>query len=144
RNDIMFVGGFAHGPNLDAVLWYIEKIHPLVLEKMPRTRLIVVGSNVPPQIQKLASASIIIKGFVSDQELEELYKTVKLIVIPLRYGAGLKGKTVEAMVNGVPFVSTSFGLEGLQVDDWLQPHDNEQDFAKEVISLYNDPEALKK
>lgn len=144
RNDIMFVGGFAHGPNLDAVLWYIEKIHPLVLEKMPRTRLIVVGSNVPPQIQKLASASIIIKGFVSDQELEELYKTVKLIVIPLRYGAGLKGKTVEAMVNGLPFVSTSFGLEGLQVENWLQPHDNEQDFAKEIISLYNDPEALKK
>ncbi|OQP48862.1 hypothetical protein A4D02_07240 [Niastella koreensis] len=144
RNDIMFVGGFAHGPNLNAVLWYIEKIHPLVLEKMPRTRLIVVGSNVPPQIQKLASASIVIKGFVSDQELEDLYKSVKLIVIPLRYGAGLKGKTVEAMVNGLPIVSTSFGLEGLQVEDWLQPHDNEQDFAKEIISLYNDREALKK
>jgi GT2 family glycosyltransferase len=143
RNALMFVGGFSHGPNVDAVLWFIEKIFPVVCERIPTIQLIIVGSNTPEKIQQKASHNIIIKGFVTDHELDQLYKSVKMIVIPLRFGAGLKGKTVEAMVNGLPIVSTSFGLEGLNdTEEWLQPHDNETDFANEIVTLYNDPEAL--
>jgi O-antigen biosynthesis protein len=144
RKDLMFVGGFTHTPNVDAVLWFIEKVLPVVQEQTPGIKLIVVGSNVPESVQQKAAPDIIIKGYVSDQELQQLYNTVKMVVIPLRYGAGLKGKTVEAMVNGLPFVSTSFGLEGLSnIESWLKPHDNEQDFAAEIISLYNDQQALR-
>jgi glycosyltransferase involved in cell wall biosynthesis len=110
---------------------------------VPGIKLIVVGSNVPETVQRKATENVIIKGFVSDQELQQLYNTVKMVVIPLRFGAGLKGKTVEAMVNGLPFVSTSFGLEGLNgIDSWLKPYDSEQDFAAEIISMYNDHQAL--
>jgi O-antigen biosynthesis protein len=143
RKNLMFVGGFTHTPNVDAVLWFIENVLPVVQEKVPGIKLIVVGSNVPETVQRKATENVIIKGFVSDQELQQLYNTVKMVVIPLRFGAGLKGKTVEAMVNGLPFVSTSFGLEGLNgIDSWLKPYDSEQDFAAEIISMYNDHQAL--
>lgn len=143
RKDLLFVGGFTHSPNVDAVLWFIEKVLPIVQQQIAGIKLIVVGSNVPKIVQQKASHDVIIKGFVSDQDLQQLYNTVKMVVIPLRFGAGLKGKTVEAMVNGLPLVSTSFGLEGLDdIENWLKPHDKDQDFAAEVVSLYNDEQAL--
>lgn len=144
RKNLLFVGGFTHTPNIDAVLWFIEKVLPIVQKQIAGIKLIIVGSNVPKIIQQKASQNVIIKGFVSDAELQQLYNTVKMVVIPLRFGAGLKGKTVEAMVNGLPIVSTSFGLEGLNdIENWLKPHDKDQDFAAEVVSLYNDEQALK-
>ena len=143
RENLMFVGGFTHVPNEDAVLWFIENIFPVVQKSIPAIQFIIIGSNTPEKIRQKASSNIIIKGYVSDTELDKLYKSVKLIVIPLRFGAGLKGKTVEAMVNGLPFVSTSFGLEGLNgIEDWLQPHNTEPDFANEIVKLYNDTETL--
>jgi glycosyltransferase involved in cell wall biosynthesis len=143
RNSVMFVGGFSHTPNADAVRWFIEEILPIVQKRIPEMQFIIVGSNIPDWIRKLTNSNIIIKGFVTDKDLDNLYKSVKMAVIPLRFGAGLKGKTVEAMVNGLPVVSTSFGLEGISdVESWLKPHDNEQDFAAEIVSLYNDHQAL--
>lgn len=53
------------------------------------------------------------KGFVSEEELSELYRTCRIVVVPLRYGAGVKGKVIEALYNGAPVVTTSIGAEGI-------------------------------
>jgi len=129
RKDILFVGGFNHPPNADAVQWFASEIMPL----LPEIKLIVVGSNPPDSINALASSNIEIKGFVSDEELNHLYATSKIAVMPLRFGAGVKGKTIEAMHNLIPCVSTSFGIEGLpELDKLIPPHDNAQEFADEI------------
>lgn len=141
RKDILFVGGFAHKPNVDAVSWFVREVWPLVND--PDMNFIVVGSHVPQEITALASKNIHIRGFVSDEELESIYASARLVVIPLRYGAGVKGKTVEAMYHGIPVVSTSFGIEGLKnIETVIRPDDTAQAFAGSIRQLYHAEDRL--
>lgn len=143
--DIMFVGGFSHKPNIDAVLWFVRSIFPKILEKMPKLKFYVIGSNPPESIKKLHSENVIVKGFVSDEELEDFYNNCRIDVVPLRYGAGVKGKVVEAMYNGIPIVTNSIGAEGLKsVDSVLIIAKNEQEFAGKIIENYDNLDYLEK
>ena len=143
RKDILFIGGFNHAPNVDAALWFANDVFPLIRKKNKEMRLIIVGSLAPDKITRLASAGIVVRGFVSDEELENIYKEVRLSVIPLRYGAGVKGKTAEALSRGIPIVSTSFGIEGLKdVDLFLKPYDDAESLANAVTTLYSDIPSL--
>lgn len=143
RQNIMFVGGFPHLPNVDALKWFTNEIYPKVLEKIPNVKFYIVGSDPPQEILDLNSNNIVVKGYVSDEELAKLYSQVKLVVIPLRYGAGVKGKTIEAMYNQVPIVTTDFGVEGLKgINEVITPNNNANDFAEQVVNLYLDNNKL--
>jgi glycosyltransferase involved in cell wall biosynthesis len=136
RKGIMFVGGFTHRPNVDAVNWFVEYIWPRVRQENPQAQFIIVGSNPPLEIQMIQAGGVILKGYISDEELESLYNTAKVVVVPLRFGAGVKGKTIEAMKYGVPIVSTSTGIEGLPGNiDFLHAFNDAEAFAKEIIDL---------
>jgi GT2 family glycosyltransferase/ubiquinone/menaquinone biosynthesis C-methylase UbiE/Txe/YoeB family toxin of Txe-Axe toxin-antitoxin module len=145
RKDLLFVGGFSHLPNVDGVLWFVKEVWPLIKLQIPGIRFIIAGSNPSAEIQQLAAdPDIIVKGFVTDNELERLYLTCKLAIIPLRYGAGVKGKTVEAMYYGIPLITTSFGVEGLPGDySFLKAVNGAEEFAREILDLYSDEERLK-
>ena len=143
RNGILFVGGFSHGPNIDAVKWFAEEVYPLIREKNGDIDFYIVGSNAPEEIKQLDGNGIIFKGFVSDEELMELYSECRIVVVPLRYGAGVKGKVVEAIYNGAPIVTTSVGAEGIAgVENVLKIEDDAQSFAKAVVDLYSDDNEL--
>lgn len=144
REGLLFVGGFSHPPNVDAVLWFSEQVLPLIREKV-KTNFYIVGSGVTEEIKALEQpdSGIIVKGFVSEEELSALYSSSKLVVVPLRYGAGVKGKVVEAIYNGAPIVTTSVGSEGIPgVEDVLVVADEPELFAKAVIELYNNHQEL--
>lgn len=135
--DIMFVGGFKHTPNLDAMQWFINEIFPVVVEKIPDIKLYVVGSNPPYSLRRITNPNIIVTGFVSDEELRDYYKRIRLVVAPLRYGAGIKGKIIEAMLNRTPVITTSIGAEGLpDVEGKIMVVDREDDFAERVAKVY--------
>jgi len=137
RRDILFIGGFKHKPNVDAVLWFCREIWPLITAQNNDINFIVAGSDPPQDILGLGSKNIIVKGYVTDEELEILYASVKLVVIPLRYGAGVKGKIIEAMYQGVPVITTHFGIEGLSnIKDVLQSFDSAEAFSEQVINYY--------
>ena len=105
----------------------------------------IVGSNPPDEIVALHNEAegVIVKGYVSDEELAKIYKNVRLVVVPLRFGAGIKGKVIDAMYNGLPMVSTSIGAEGIiGADDILNVADTAEDFAQNVIKLYDDVQRL--
>ncbi|WP_406827635.1 glycosyltransferase [Microbulbifer sp. ARAS458-1] len=137
RKDLLFVGGFTHTPNVDAVLWFISEVMEKVRAVDPEVRLHVVGSNVPDEISDLASANVIVHGFVSDAELEQLYRAVRVCVVPLRYGAGVKGKVLEALQAGVPLVTTPIGAEGIPASETVMAvAESADDFAHELIALY--------
>lgn len=139
RKDIMFVGGFTHTPNIDAILWMVKEVLPSVLEKIPDLKFYVMGSNPPQEILDLASKNVIIKGFVSDEELVESYNRCRMSIVPLRYGAGIKGKVVEAMRYGSPVVTTSIGAEGIAgAENILCISDEAYDLAKKISELYDD------
>ena len=151
REGLLFVGGFAHPPNADAVLWFARDIYPLIRQKMEAAgaeppKFYVVGSKVTDEIKALEQPGngIIIKGFVSEEELARLYAESRVVVVPLRYGAGVKGKVVEAIYNGAPIVTTSIGAEGIpQVEDVLLVEDEPELFAEATVRLYQDEEACR-
>ena len=104
----------------------------------------IVGSKVPEEIKALEEPDngIIVKGFVTEEELSALYAGCRLVVVPLRYGAGVKGKVVEAVYNGAAIVTTPIGAEGIpEAETVMKIADEPEDFAKEVVSLYQDTEA---
>ena len=142
-NDLLFVGGFNHQPNEDALLWFCNEIFPQVCSKIKGIRLHVVGSCMPDSVRSLASDNIITHGFLSDEGLCALYKSVRLSVVPLRFGAGIKGKILEAMYQGVPVLTTSIGAEGIpESNECLLIHDDADAFAKSLINVYDDESRL--
>jgi glycosyltransferase involved in cell wall biosynthesis len=113
REGALFVGGFAHAPNVDAVHFLCGTIWPLVRRLLPDATLFIVGANPPADVAAYhaPSAGIEIMGYVED--LSALYNAVRVSVAPLRFGAGLKGKVVASLAAGLPSVATAVGAEGL-------------------------------
>ena len=146
RKDILFVGSFGHKPNPDAVLWFAEHVYPKVLKNNPDMRWIVVGSNPPEEVKKLADDHIVITGFVTDEELAQYYAQCRLAVIPLRVGAGVKGKVIEAAYNGLPILTSPIGAEGLSTEEGamkvVDVTDDGTAMAEALEHLYNDPAEL--
>lgn len=143
RRDILFVGGFSHPPNTDGILWFVHEVWPAIRARLPGVVFHIAGADPPPEIRALASESVRLLGFVSDDRLKKLYDGCRLVVIPLRYGAGVKGKTVEAMAHGVPFVTTRWGVEGMPgIREILDPVQVTESLADSVVALYEDPTRL--
>lgn len=138
RKDILFIGGFAHTPNEDAVLWFAAEIFPLVKKEIPDARFIVVGSHPPEKVQRLNSEDVVITGFLED--VSPWFNGARVFVSPLRYGAGFKGKNLLAMSYGLPLVTTSIGAEGIQAADGedILLADDASSFADAVIRVYRD------
>ncbi len=143
RKDIIFVAGFSHTPNVDAALWFVQEVLPLVKSEIPDIKFYIIGSNPKPEVKALANENVIVTGFVTEEELEEHYRKAKLVVVPLRYGAGVKGKIIEALYNKVPVVTTSIGVEGIPNQSKLiDVQDDAAQHAASIIKLYQDNDAL--
>ena len=144
RKDLIFVGGFLHTPNKDAVLWFSQYVYPKIVDKFQDMIWHIVGSNMPDEIIKLESKNIKIEGFLSDEDLYSLYQKCRIAIVPLRFGAGVKGKIVEAAYNQIPIVTTSIGGEGL--DNSLGAfiiEDDAEKMSEIIIKLYEDYSKLK-
>jgi glycosyltransferase involved in cell wall biosynthesis len=136
---ILFVGSFAHLPNREAVLWFVSQVLPLIRKRVPDARLAIVGSNPALDVQALASDAISVSANVSDAELRNHYRTARVAVVPLRYGAGVKLKVVEALREGLPLVTTSIGAQGLPGLETVASICHEpRDFADAVYRLLTD------
>ena len=142
RQGLLFVGGFNHPPNTDGLMWFVDQVLP---QLDPDIRLNIVGSNMSSQIQNLDSDQIVVHGFLSDEDLDELYGTVSLAIVPLRFGAGIKGKVLEAMNRGVPVVTTSIGAEGIpSASDVLLVADDAEAMARQIDMVTSDLELFNK
>ena len=136
RGEILFVAGFGHAPNEDAVCWFVQAILPLILACVPDASLAVVGSNPTPLVRALAGGAVQVCADVSDAELAAWYRRARVAVVPLRCGAGVKLKTVEALREGVPLVVTPIGAQGLPGLEAIVPVVGEPSrFAASVCDL---------
>ncbi|HEX4172195.1 MAG TPA: glycosyltransferase family 4 protein, partial [Acetobacteraceae bacterium] len=107
--------------------------------RLPEVQLVVAGSNPPPDVQALNDRQITIRANVSSGELHELYRNARVAIAPLRYGAGVKFKVVEALHEGLPLVTTSIGAQGLPgIADILPVCDEPVAFADAVCRLLTD------
>jgi glycosyltransferase involved in cell wall biosynthesis len=140
RRDIVFIGGFDHAPNIDAVLYFAAEIFPRVLSRVPGVVFQVIGPDPTPEIRRLASPFLNILGFVAD--VEPIFDRARVSVAPLRFGAGVKGKVNQSMSFGVPSVVTSIAAEGMYLThgENAMIADQPESFADAVVRLLTSPE----
>ena len=140
RAGILFVGGFQHPPNIDAAISLVKEVMPAVWRELGDVRVTIVGSHPPPEVQVLASSRVDVTGWVED--LQPLLDGARLMVAPLRYGAGMKGKITQALSVGLPVVTTPIGAEGLDghEEECMLIADDPQQLAAETIRVYRDDE----
>ncbi|GAN80856.1 Hint domain-containing protein [Acidocella aminolytica] len=138
RSGLIFVGHFAHEPNLDGLIWLVEQVMPLVQAEQPGIQLTVVGAGIPSGITaRLKDRGVDLRGYVAD--LDPLYTQARLAVAPLRFGAGIKGKVLEAWAYGVPCVMSPVAAEGLPCTPVLAEAigGEARSFADKILALYN-------
>jgi len=139
REGILFVASFRHAPNVDGAQWFMQEVMPLVWARQPSVKIALVGSHPTDEIKSMASDRVLVTGFVSDDELNAWYGRARVAVAPLRFGAGIKGKVVEALAHGLPIVTTSTGCQGLEdTNAFVPPSDDPQTAANEILRLLND------
>jgi len=143
RQGLLFVGGFNHPPNVDGIQWFVADVLPKIAEHVPDVHLHVVGSNPPDAVTELQSSQVTVYGYLDDEELAALYQRIRVAVVPLRFGAGVKGKVIEAIQRGVPLVTTAVGAEGIpESASVMTVADTETEFAEGVASAYLNPEQV--
>jgi glycosyltransferase involved in cell wall biosynthesis len=144
RDGLVFIGGYDHTPNVDAVVWFVHEVMPIITKHIPSIRFTILGSRPTETIQCLASNNVEVIGWVPDPE--PYFSAARVFVAPLRYGAGMKGKVGQAMSLGLPVVTTSIGAEGMGLKQNVHAliADTPQAFATAVIRLHNDKELWEK
>lgn len=138
RKNIVFVGGYNHTPNVDAVLYFVNSVMPILREKMTDFKFYIVGSNPPQEITNLECDDIVVIGFI--KELNPFLENIKLSVAPLRYGAGIKGKVGTSLSVGLPVVASNLAVEGMALTDGenVLVADTPEEIANAIYKIYND------
>jgi glycosyltransferase involved in cell wall biosynthesis len=137
---LTFVAGFRHRPNADAAKWLVREILPRVRAKVPKVSCFIIGSYPPPEVLALQGDGVEVTGYVSDAVLHRIYNTTTVVVAPLRFGGGIKGKILEGLRFGLPIVTTSSGAEGMpNSSDYLEIGDSVAEFSAGVIKLLMKP-----
>ncbi len=138
RNHFITIGNFLHEPNYNAVLYLKETIWPLIRKQLPKAELHVYGAYASQKVNQLHNdkEGFLIKGFAEDVNV--VMQNARVCLAPIRFGAGLKGKLVDAMKNGTPCVTTSIGAEGMF--GHIEPNgfieDNPKLFSNKAIALF--------
>lgn len=144
-NTLIFVGHYRHYPNEDAIVYFTNRIFPLIRKRIPDAKLLIVGSNPTPRVEKLdKQKNVKLIGEVGDVKL--YLDKADVFVNSVRISAGIKGKVLEAMAAGIPVVSTSigsYGIDAIPEKDILLA-DNPHKFAKQVIRLLSNKELREK
>jgi hypothetical protein len=138
RQHFIIIGNFLHEPNYDAVCYLKDTIWPLISRKLPEAELHIYGAYAGERAKRLNDPKnrFFIRGYTEDANA--VMQRARVCLAPLRFGAGLKGKLVDAMRNGTPCVMTTMAAEGLfgKMDPNGYIEDQGEDFADKALSLY--------
>lgn len=140
REGLLFVAGFAHPPNVDAAQWFVREVLPLLHREYPGLKLSLVGSNPTAEVQALADEHVDVTGYVTEEVLAGYYARARVVVAPLRFGGGMKGKVLEALHFGIPCVTTSYGVQGMaqETAGFLGACDDATAAAGRILELLRD------
>ena len=136
RHDVVFVGGFRHPPNVDAVEWFVREVWPRVHAARPTLSFHCIGSDPPASIRAFNEVpGVHVHGYVAD--LDPHMHGARIAVAPLRFGAGVKGKVNLSMAHGQPVVATSCAVESMHLTDGVDVlvADDAQAFAEAILRL---------
>ena len=132
---VLFTGALGRRDNAEAIEWFIERVWPRIVDQSEGVRLVIAGASPPPDLQRRArlDPSITVTGFV--ESLSPYYRGASVFIAPLKTGAGVKFKTIEALLHGLPVVATPVGAEGVEApDSFLIVRSEASAFAEAVLS----------
>lgn len=142
RKDFLCIGNGKHAPNVDAIVWLKKEIWPLVRAALPEVNLNIYGAYLPEHIKQMHNpkTGFLVHGWVKNKQ--DVFQNARVNLAPLRFGAGLKGKLIDAMQYGTPSITTSVGAEGMHASlAWNgEICDDSITFAKAVIRVYQHKE----
>lgn len=147
EHEIVTLGTLHYPPNADGIRWFLEEVFPLVKKVDPKAHLTIIGKNPPVDFLMAAEKepqNITVTGYV--QKLEPYFEKAGVIVIPVRAGGGMRVRILEAFSRGLPVVTTTVGLEGIEAqhNEHVLVEDSVQGFANAVIRLLSNPEDQQK
>ncbi|MBE0651445.1 MAG: glycosyltransferase [Bacteroidales bacterium] len=140
KQDIVFCGNMNYPPNVDAALFLVKEIMPLVWKQKPETSLLLAGANPNRKVKKLADEKVRVSGWMED--IREAYLTSKIFIAPMRIGTGLQNKLLEAMSLKIPSVTTPLANAALHAkpDNEILIGETAGQLAENVISLLESEE----
>src|SRR5690554_1615487 len=144
EKNVVFMGALFMPNNVYGLDWYLEKVHPRLIEQIPDYHFYIVGSlkeknsALEKKYNKIARVSLIINA----ELLEKYYQKSQVFINPMFHGSGVKVKSVNALVNGLPLVSTSVGAEGIGLTkEMYYPAQTAADFIQQITAVFNDKDA---
>jgi O-antigen biosynthesis protein len=140
RSGVLFIGGFEHPPNIATATRLVKDVMPRVWRVLGAVPVTIVGGSVPPEVEALRSAQVEVAGWLP--EVESSLDAARVMLAPITWGAGLKGKVTQSLAAGLPVVTTTIGAEGLDATDGdqLLIADGDEALAERVIRLLSDDE----
>ncbi|MBL8125517.1 MAG: glycosyltransferase [Pyrinomonadaceae bacterium] len=137
---LVFTGSMDWLPNHDAVMWFVDRVLPIIRKSFPDTALTVVGRDPFPSLLRQTKHDPLIRVTGRVTDIRPFMQEAGVYVVPIRIGGGTRLKLYEAMAMGLPIVSTSVGAEGLPLSDGkeLVLRDTAEDFAEAVVKLLKD------
>jgi len=141
RRDVVFLGGYRHPPNIDAVNFFVAEVMPHLRALVPGIVFRIAGSHMPDSFHELAASDVVLDGFIPD--LSTYFADIRVMAAPLRFGAGVKGKVFESLARGLPCVASSVAAEGMALRDGeeISVADTPRAIAEAVAWLYQDEAA---
>lgn len=138
--NVVHLGTMFYLPNIQGVLWFTREVWPHVLARIPRATLTIAGKNPPPEILAISNAAIQVTGYVTDPR--PYLEQAGVFVVPLLAGGGMRVKIIDAWRWGMPIVSTSIGVEGIDYRDGenILIADGAEAFAEAVVRVLCEPE----
>ena len=139
RKDFICIGNGKHSPNIDAIVWLKNEIWPLIRSSLPKVDLHIYGGYLPAHIRQMHNPKdgFYVEGWA--ENVAEVMGQSRINLAPLRFGAGIKGKLIDAMQCGTPSITTSIGAEGIHGElpwnGWIT--DAAESFANAAVALYN-------
>ncbi|MCP4219529.1 MAG: glycosyltransferase, partial [bacterium] len=143
-NTVLFYGSMGNQQNVHAFDRYWNKIHPLLKERVPEAKLLVVGANPSEKIMKLHNGEdVIVTGFVDDPR--EYLAKATVMILPMETSAGFRGRAVEIMAMGIPLVGTHNALDNLEMTDGVHGFiaDDDSEMVEHMVRLMKDPQLRK-
>ena len=141
RQDFITIGNFRHEPNWDAVLCLKHQVWPRLRAQLPQAQLHIYGAYPPPKATALHNPKqgFLVRGWADDAH--EIMQNARVCLAPLRFGAGLKGKLIDAIQCGTPSVTTTIGAEGIDAAEKWPGFiaDEREQFVTAAVNLYESP-----
>jgi glycosyltransferase involved in cell wall biosynthesis len=140
---IVTLGTLHYPPNADGIRWFVREVYPIIQRRLPKARLTIIGKNPPQDFLELAAeqpAAITVTGYVPD--LDPYMEAAAVMVVPVRAGGGMRVRILEAFARGMPVVTTTVGLEGIDAEPGVEVlvEDTPETFASAVMGLLSNPE----